>query len=1194
MSRNPRACCRGPLAIVVTALVLALGVECTSAGEESTPAKGQPPVNYNRDIRPLLSNTCYTCHGPDEAERQAGLRLDRRDVAFAELDSGATAIVPGDSAASELYRRITSDDPWSRMPPEDHEKQLTPEQIESIRLWIDQGAPWGEHWSFIPPERPTLPEVQADDWPRHPIDRFVLRRLEEEGLRPSPEADKVTLLRRVTFDLTGLPPTPDEIDAFLADSSPEAYERVVDRLLASRRYGEHMARFWLDAARYGDTHGLHLDNERVIWPYRNWVIDAFNANMPFDQFTIEQLAGDLLPEPTLDQVIATGFNRCNVTTSEGGSIDEEYYVRYAVDRVETTGTVFMGLSLGCAACHDHKYDPISQREFYGLFAFFNSLTEKAMDGNAPAPPPVVKVPSEQQRAAMEELEARIAEVRQQLNGPQAELDAAQLAWEAELRDQTAGRWQILEPVEYASAGGATLRKLDDQSLLAEGNNPDRDVYEIAAPTGLEGIVAVRLEALTDDSLPHTGPGRSSNANFVLSEFEMEVAPLSDSTQFQRVRFAHARADHSQTNGEYFIEKAIDGIVDATNGWAVSGFERRENRTAIFTLAEPIALEGGALLRFRLRHESHFTQHAIGRVRLSVSTDPATAPVTLGTWHQIGPFTREEGGEVYDVAFGPVEAVELDASYDDGKLQWVQRPDLADGTIHPLEGEYAATYLYRTIHAPSPRKLTLSLGSDDGLKVWHNDRVVLDRNVQRGAAEDQDRVVLDLATGENRILLKVVNASGSCAFYFKALDDDLGGELAELLPIVALPADERSAAQQKQLRDYFRSKNWDQWSALQAKLTELGEEKKSLDREIPTSMVMKELDEPKPAYVLIRGEYDKKGDPVERHLPAVLPPLPEGAPLNRLGLAQWLVDPGHPLTARVTVNRLWQQFFGTGLVKTSEDFGSQGEWPSHPELLDWLATEFIASGWNVKDMVKAIVTSATYRQSSTVSEELLRRDRDNRLLARGPRYRLDAETIRDNALAVSGLLVEGEFGRGAKPYQPPGLWEAVGYTSSNTARFTRDDGDALYRRSIYTFWKRTAPPPYFLIFDAPSREACTVRRPRTNTPLQALLLMNDEQHVEAARHLAQRAMLEGGAGTAQRVQYAFRLATARFADDDELAVLLQAYQAQLEIYQADPEAAAALLEVGESPYDQSLSPVELAAWTMVANLILNLDETVTKG
>ena len=773
-------------------------------------ANDNTPVDFNRDIRPILSDNCFKCHGPDEGERQTEWRLDIKENAFEELPSGQRAIVPGSRDASHLYQRISSDEHEFRMPPREAGKSLTQDQIQLIARWIDEGAIWRAHWSLEQPVQASVPQVARSSWPNNPIDNFILARLAREGLSPSEEAEKEALIRRVTLDLTGLPPTLKEVDDFLADDSQGAYESVVDRLLDSSSYGEHRARFWLDAARYADTHGLHLDNRRSIWPYRDWVINAFNQNMPFDQFTIEQLAGDLLPDPTLQQRVATGFHRCNVTTSEGGAIAEEYLVRYAVDRVETTSTVWLGLTAGCAVCHDHKFDPISQKEFYQLSAYFFSLTEQAMDKNYELPPPIVKVPSTEQTRQLQEIDGQI--------------------------------------------------------------------------------------------------------------------------------------DHS-----------TDQLYKLTLDHRVSSY-----------------------------------------------------------------------------------------------------------------------------------------------------------------AEQSDRL--------NKL--------------------------------------------EKQRRTLFES--------------------------IPSTLVMEDMPQRRAAHVLIRGQYDKKGEKVDPGVPSVFPPLPSDAPPNRLALARWLVDPMHPLTARVTVNRFWQQFFGTGIVKTSEDFGSQGEWPSHPQLLDWLALEFISSGWDVKRIQKLFVMSATYRQSSQVNDQLLRRDKFNRLLARGPRFRMDAEMLRDNALAVSSLLVERLGGPSVKPYQPDGVWYAVGYSGSNTVRFVQDHGDSLYRRSVYTFWKRTARPPAMQILDAPSREVCVVRRERTNTPKAALLLMNDIQHMEAAVQLAQRMMTEGGKHASERITYGFRLATARRPDSEEMAVFQEMYRDMLSEYNADPQAADRLLSIGESSKDSSLAASELAAWTMVANTILNLDETITKG
>lgn len=1159
----------------------------------STTVLAAPPVDYTRDIRPILSNYCYQCHGPDTEQRKAGLRLDLRDGAFAPTESGGHAIVAGKPDESLLIERVMSDAPDLRMPPEDFPKKLSPAQVALLRRWIEEGASWKDHWAFITPKTPDLPAPKAEDWIKNPIDRFVLARLEKEGWSPSGEADKVTLIRRLTFDLTGLPPTPEEIDAYLADNSSQAYEHVVDRLLNSPRYGEHMARYWLDAARYGDTHGLHLDNYRSMWPYRDWVINAFNRNLSFDQFTIEQLAGDLLPSPTNDQRIASGFNRCNISTSEGGSIDEEYYVRYTVDRVETTSTVFLGMTLGCAVCHDHKFDPVTQREFYQLFAYFNNLTEKPMDGNKEDPPPILKVASLEQNRQIKELTKRIDELTQQLDAAIPDVDAAQSAWEKEWETKLQSFWRPIELTKLKSTGGATLKRLEDGSILAEGTNPPKDTYEVAAVVDGKGMTAVRLECLTDDSLFQKGPGRSDNANFVLSEFEMDAVSVADPTKTEPVEFAAAVADFSQANGEYFPDKLIDKDITPKNGWAPAGFERHENRTVILVAKKPFGFDGGTELRFRLKHESEFPQHTIGRFRLSLSSDPTFSPAIMSNWRMLGPFKAADGAAAYTTDFGPEAEIDLAKTY--GSLKWVERRDLQDGKSHKLRGKNAAaTYLYRTIHVNSPRTVKLALGSDDGVKVWLDGKIVLDKNVQRGLMPDEDRLSLDLEPGEHKLLMKVVNYGSEYAFAFRTQGENAGKEVLDLAALLSAPAPGRTPESQKAIRNYYRSNFSAEWKKLKADQEKLEAERKGIEAKLAPTLVMQEMDGVRDAFMLLRGEYDKKGEKVERKVPAVFPPLPEGAPNNRLGLAKWLVSPSHPLTARVTVNRFWQQLFGTGIVKTAEDFGIQGEYPSHPELLDWLATEFIRSGWDVKRLLKMMVMSSTYRQSSVPSRQSLDFDPDNRLLSHGPLFRMDAEVVRDNALAVSGLLIERVGGASVKPYQPPGVWEAVGYVGSNTRDFKRDSGEALYRRSLYTFWKRTAHPPALQTFDAPSREQCTVRRARTNTPLQALNLMNDEQYVEASRAFAERILSKGGNSDAERLGYAFRMVTARWPDETEREVLAEELRRQRERFTSDKEAATKLITVGESKPSASLDPSEVAAWTMIGNLLLNLHETITKG
>jgi mono/diheme cytochrome c family protein len=767
---------------------------------------------FDRDIRPILSNKCFVCHGPDAEVRQGGLRLDERAAAFEPGDSGEPAIVPGKPDESELVRRILAEDEGERMPPADSNKQLTDQEKDLLQKWIASGADWQAHWSFETPKRPEPPAV-ADEWAKNPIDRFIIARLQAAGLKPSPEADRTALLRRLSLDLTGLPPTPAEIDAFLADTSPEAYDKAVDRLLASPHYGERMALEWLDAARFADTHGFHLDSGRDMTAWREWVIDAFNTNKPFDRFTVEQLAGDLLPNPTLEQQIASGFNRNHMINFEGGAIPAEYHNAYLVDRVSTTNTVWLGLTMACAQCHDHKYDPLSQKEFYQFYAFFHNVPENGLDGSQGNAAPLVKVPTSEQQAKLAEVDQAIAEL--------------------------------------------------------------------------------------------------------------------------------------------------------------------ESRAA----------------------------------------ENATATAT-----------------------------------------------------------------------------------------------------------EKDRV--------------------------------------------------------------------------DGKLTELRKEREELEKKQRTAMVMTEMPAPRDTFVLVRGQYDQHGQKVTAEVPAALPPLAKDAPRNRLGLAQWLVDPAHPLVARVIVNRYWQMYFGTGLVKTSEDFGSQGERPSHPELLDWLAREFVDSGWDVKHMQRLIVTSATYRQSSKVTPEHLATDAENRLLARGPRFRLPAEFVRDQALAVSGLLDPRIGGASVSPYQPEGLWTELSSRQDSgnwTAQvFVQSHGADLYRRTMYTFWKRTSPPPQLSTFDAPDRETCTVRRARTNTPLQALILLNDPTYVEAARKLAERMLREGGATPTEKARFAFRLCTARAPTADEERELVAAYETQKAHYASNLEQAQSLLKVGESPADAALDASELAAWTIVASVVLNLDETVTKG
>jgi mono/diheme cytochrome c family protein len=1027
------------------AWLVALGLQSPAPGAD-------PPVDFNRQVLPILSDNCFACHGPDAKTRKAKLRLDTKEGAFAELRSGGFAVVPGKPAESALVERVTAADDEERMPPPKSGKKLKPEQVELLRRWVAEGAVWKPHWAFVPPTRPALPAVTDAGWVRNPIDRFVLARLEKEGLKPAPEADKVTLLRRVTLDLTGLPPTPAEVDAFLADKSPDAYEKAVDRLLASPRYGEHRARYWLDAARYGDTHGLHLDNYREIWPYRDWVIRAFNANMPFDRFVVEQLAGDLLPGATLDQQVATGFNRCNVTTSEGGSIEEEVYVRNVVDRVDTTGTVLLGLSIGCARCHDHKFDPVTQKDYYSLFAFFNSLDGPALDGNAARPAPVVQVASPEQLRELDRRRAEVAAVRKEI--------------------------------------AAAVAKVD--------YDPDDDTDEPAAGEPAEYV-------WIDDGLP---AGARPAVGGVNAAWEFVGGP-----------------GHPVRSGEKSAVLRADGL----------------RQLVLEGASPPLAVGAG------------------DKLFAYVHLDPTDPPKqVMLQWHTTGWLHRAYWGE---------NRIDWGTDNSPERLRVGDLPK-AGGWVR-LEVEAA--------------KVGIKPGS--AVTGW--------AFTQYGGTAHWDRGGLVTRTPQGD------RAFATLAGWLRAQRSAGGASLPKpVQALVKLPDARRTAEQTKRLRDYFVEHVYAEtrsvFEPLHKKLKEAEAALDRLDKSLPATLVFKEAKERKPAYILKRGEYDKRGEKVDRATPAFLPPMPADAPRDRLGFARWVVAAENPLTARVAVNRLWQQVFGTGIVKTAEDFGSQGEPPSHPELLDWLAVEFRETGWDVKRFVKLLVTSAAYRQSSKVTPEKLAKDRDNRLLSRGPRFRLDAEALRDQALFVSGLLVEKVGGPSVKPPQPAGLWEAVGYTGSNTYRFAADTGhEKVHRRSLYTFWKRTAPPPQMTVTDAPSREACVVRRERTNTPLQALLLMNETQYVEAARALAERVLREGGGTDESRLTYLFRLAAARKPDADEVTELASALADFRATYARDAAAATKLIAVGETKPDPKLDPAELAAWTMVGNTVLNLDEVLNK-
>jgi mono/diheme cytochrome c family protein len=1161
------------------------------------------PIDFQRQVRPILSNHCFECHGPDAAQRQAGLRLDRREEAFSTLESGNAAVVPGELEASRLFQRVAAADPAHRMPPPSAGKPLSTSQIETLARWLRQGAEWSEHWSFVAPRRPVVPAVARRDWPLNPLDSFVLARLEREGIAPSPPAEPAALARRLSLDLTGLPPTPEELDLFLADREPGSVGRLIERLVASERYGEHMAHYWLDAARYADTNGYHIDNERYMWRWRDWVIAAFNDNLPYDRFTIEQLAGDLLDEPSFEQRLATGFNRNHMINFEGGAIPEEYQAQYVFDRVDTTSTVWMGLTAGCAKCHDHKFDPLSQREYYELAAFFNTVDEKGLDGQSGNAKPMMPAPTPEQSRALEPLEDALAPYEERLDRRDAELEAAQRAWSDRLESDLESRWRPLVAESAAARSGAELHELDDGSFLVAGAKPDVDVYELKGTTELEQLSALRLEALPHPSLPQGGFGRSDRGDFILSGLEVEITPPGSTVATERVVFEHAFA--GELGNPRGARSAIDGNAD--RGWS-GGFEKGgTQRTAFFVATEPVRIPAGARVVVRLRHESTLAGRTLGRFRLALNGTTSMRLAELGAWSLAGPFGEPESSaadEQMSRRFEPEkklgQGIDINERYRDGRLKWVPftAPSSPENGLGSDRLALAAGtwYLHRQIASPDARRLDLAV-SAPVLRAWLNGELVAER-LPSGDAADEARtndLELPLAAGNNELVIKLWNEKAA-RIDVRRVDEQIGELERDLELNLTIRADQRREEHDDWLRRYYRRYEWPVWQQYEASYADVVAQLGQARADVPTTMVMSEADQPRTTHVLRRGQYDDPGDQVAASTPSFLPPLAPDRPADRLALARWLVDPEHPLTARVTVNRIWQRFFGTGLVATSEDFGSQGEPPSHPELLDWLATELVRLDWDLKAFQKMILESATYAQSSRLRPDLVKRDPANRLLARASRFRLDGEVLRDSALFVAGLLVEKVGGPSVHPYQPAGLWEEIGYESRgrfSAGAYAESDGDSLYRRSLYTFWKRTVPPPNMLIFDAPNRETCTVSRARTNTPLQALTTLNDPQFVEASRVFAERLLAES-ASTGDRLERAYRRAVSRLPSVDEVRILSELLAAEKERFAADPAAAEALIEVGDRAPDRHIDAAELAAWSVVASVVLNLDEWLTRG
>jgi len=1172
-------------------------------------------LRYDRDVRAILSDRCFRCHGPDAETREAGLRLDVAGSAT-EIRDGKAAIVPSSPERSELLRRISSTDDDVRMPPpESGRRPLSSEEREILRRWIAEGARYEPHWSFVPPVRPALPEVSDPAWARNPVDRHVRARLEKEGIAPSPEAEPEALLRRVFLDLTGLPPTPEETDLFLAawSADPSALDatwtRWVDKLLTEEpyrtRYAERMATPWLDAARYADTCGLHMDAGRQMWLWRDWVLDAYREGMPFDVFLKEQLAGDLLPEATEKQKIASGFNRNHVTSDEGGAIAEEYLVEYAVDRASTTASVFLGLSMGCARCHDHKFDPIRQEEFYSFYSFFDSIEEPGIYSQLPDPnrafEPYLEVPRPEQKVELAELALRLEAERKVLDRSDPGEDARRAGSLAEAWKRSGIAWEPPRLAGATSVNGATLAIQPDGSVLASDANPDQDDHRLHLRTEATGLRLLLLEALTDPSLAAGGVGRSDNGNALLSAITADAVSIRDPSRRQKIRFVWAWADREQKDGDFRVVNALDSPPSpgsGERGWAVDGHRVPGPTSALFLAEAPFGFEGGTEIEVVLQYRSVYARHAFGRERVRLgrigAEGLAMLPAAVSAWYLVGPFPADSAHAAFENTFGPEEASRLDLgrNFGFGNQYWRFDGSLADDQLNNgLPKGVNATYVGRRILAPTPRDLDVSFGTDDGFRLFIGGTEVAGKEIDRSLEADQDQAKLALPCGESALVLKVANSGGDAGFAWRPKPRE--GELAGDLVGAFLPEDARSTDLSERIVRAWRTNFSPVHRERAAQVAATERRIAEVQAQVPRAMVMKELASPRPTFVLRRGRYDDpdQARPVARGVPAALGRLPEDASADRLGLARWMTSADNPLVARVAVNRLWEQLFGTGLVRTSEDFGMQGEWPSHPELLDWLAVEFRESGWNVARMLRLLATSRTYRQSSRVRQDVRDRDPENRWLSWFPGRRLAAEQIRDQALYVSGLLVESLGGPSVKPYQPEDLWREVAMVQSNTREYVRGGGPDLWRRSLYTFWKRACPPPMLATLDAPTRECSVVRRASTNTPLQALALWNDEQLVEAARALAERTLM--GTGTQpEKLALMFRRCTGRSPDAGELERLSSAVERFHERYDKARGEAYELVRTGVSPLAEGIDVAELAAWTLVANAVLNLDATLT--
>ncbi len=1039
-------------------------------------------LSFNETIQPILSENCYACHGPDPGARKAGLRLDRSEFAFAAHEKFGPAIVRGNPDKSPLVQRIESKDPKERMPPAEAHRTLKPDQIALLRRWVKEGAVYQEHWAFIAPKRPTVPETKNRQWARNALDGFILDRLEKEGLTPSDEADKPTLIRRVTYDLTGLPPTPEEVQAFVSDGSPDAYEKVVDRLLASPRYGEHRAHYWLDVARYGDTQGLHLDNFRSVWPYRDYVIKSYNKNKRFDDFIKEQIAGDMLPAKTLDSIVASAFLRAGISSGEGGALIEELRVNNKRERAEAFGAAFLGLTTGCAVCHDHKFDPITRNDFYRLTAFFNNLTENPSNDDREDWPPFIRVPKENDRPAYEQILANRSALEHQISQRRVHARELVIAW---IKDSQAKA----QPV---SAEGLQIHlPFNEQNGVTFVNSaPSATLKTVSASESPviwgEGILLwsyMRMDTTTRLDLPEGGDVEGNQPFTIAFWLRPDLRPLESKDPKQPSGVILARADSKQ----------------GSRGWQLRINQRK--------------------LAFALAHDA---THSAATIE--------TKDVALieGRWNHI---VASYSGS------GKAAGMKL---YIDGRPQNIK---------------VVKDTLIGSIRTSAP--MTFGRISPDGDPL------------RQSAFQD-----------------------------FRFYGRELAPEEASRLPfedyvseIVRKPLSTWSDDEFKVVSDFYFAQRDTETRSLSAQLPALNSELDALSKDGAISIVSEESPGLAYADMLTRGVYNARTERVRPAVPHFLPPLPDGVFPDRLGLAEWTVSLENPLTARVTVNRMWQEIFGTGIVETTEDFGVMGARPSHPELLDWLAVDFRDSGWDVKRFYKQLVLSATYRQSGRVTQQLAEKDPKNRLLARGPRFRMDSEMLRDTALAASGLLVEKIGGPSVKPYQPPGIWDGS-HDASNTRKYVQDHGDALYRRSLYTFWKRMATMPDMDTFDSPVRDAACTRRQRTDTPLQALLTMNEPLRLEASRKLAER-LIHQSSKTDDRLDYLGRVLLARGWSSREKTVLETALTRFESTYCKDPAGASRLLNVGESKVDRTIPAAELASWMLVSSTAMNLDAVMNK-